>query len=138
MTKVTKVHEDELHFAGLHGYASQCGVHVFTGNGAPIVVLEELPDNPGASVTNFCEHIANIVRRAHAEFFDGVHPTEIVWLEHYPRASRGVRDRETFDRIFFQWDGVKYSRPRWERYTREHLEKLIGWPFSGCSNPMPV
>jgi hypothetical protein len=45
-------------FAGAWGADSRCGVRVLSLYGRPTVILSELPDNPGTSVTNCAELIA--------------------------------------------------------------------------------
>lgn len=46
-------------FAGLHGNPAECGIErIDLPDGRVVIVATELPDNPGASVTNAVELLA--------------------------------------------------------------------------------
>jgi hypothetical protein len=91
------------------------------------VVVTELPDNPGMSVTNACEDIAS---RVVQDF--GINPQRTRFIEHYPeeRTVHHGREhvrKETFDEIFSTWD--KQNRadgPHWKSLTKEEVERLVG------------
>jgi hypothetical protein len=67
---------------------------------APVVLVSELANNPGTSVTNSLEQIA-------AEVTDALTPTRVrVFVEHYPPECTGGRE-ETFDLVVFAHHQVR-------------------------------
>lgn len=96
-------------YNGAHG---ACGVSIFeTGADTTVVVLTELPSNPGMSVTNALEHIATKVRGA---FLASNAPTEIIWVERYLQGTQADGSAgETFDLVHLEWDGQHYGKPHW-------------------------
>jgi len=107
---------------------AKCRVRIFPNEGEPVVVVTELPDNPGMSVTNAIELIATGLTNIH-----GFPPDRTTWVEHYP--EREVAERllaeETFDIVTFRWERDRQGRwrasnPRWQRITREGVERLAG------------
>jgi hypothetical protein len=91
-----------------------------------VIILTELPDNTGMSVTNACEYIATELVRQHR-----LTPGHTVWIEHYPdRHPPGMRNDRMFDESFalvtFEWkDGIARS-PDWRHISREWVEQLVG------------
>src|SRR3954452_20176628 len=80
---------------------ARCLVRVWDTVEASVVVLTELPDNAGMSVTNACEDIAT---RIVQDF--GINPQRTRFVEHYPEEKAVYHGREhvrkeTFDEIFF-------------------------------------
>ncbi len=74
-----------LKFRAPNGVPSTCGAILTAGpDGRDWLTLVELPFNPGMSITNAAEHIANVV-------VDALHlaPAKLRWFEHYP-ARDGV------------------------------------------------
>lgn len=121
---------------GLHGRPLVCELrHVAMADGSHLVMVSEVPGNPGASVTNAAEQIATW-----AAFRLELPPEDVMWVEHYPpdgitesviqmcrRAGREAprRSRHTFDHIEFSlrrrrgpaWFppcGWHYSDPNWK------------------------
>ena len=69
-----------LEYAGYRGFPSRCGLRIEPlRDGRVLVICTELPDNPGTSVTNFCEEIAMLVCRRYE-----IDPRRLAWVEHYP------------------------------------------------------
>jgi hypothetical protein len=93
-----------------------------------VVIATEMPDNPGASITNAAEILATEMRRWFVIPGGG-----LFWIEHYQdRAMIADRpqQKESFDRVLFRWDGEQYDDPDWKPFSREHLETLIGEPLT--------
>jgi hypothetical protein len=101
-----------FHYKGFHGCDSKCGLEIKRHDEKITVVLTELDDNPGTSVTNMIEHLATMV---YHQFLKGIPVENITWIEHYPKTSFG----ETFDRVFLHWNGEIFSNPKWERIKEE-------------------
>jgi len=109
----------EHEFAGLHGFVSKCGIDVWHLHGQTLVMLTELPDNPGTSVTNYFERLATHLLPFVALFTlgEGSSPESIIWVEHYERAE-GSGLADTWDRVRLSWDGTRYHSPEWEPWER--------------------
>ncbi len=100
--------------SGIH---AKCRVRIYP---PPVVVVTELPDNPGMSVTNYAEELATLILQEH-----GLDALRTVWIEHYPAWAEEDRP-ETFDLVRFTWDGERYTRPEWRRLMLEEVERLTG------------
>jgi hypothetical protein len=71
-------------------------LRVFEQHGvAPVVIVGELSDNPGSSVTNSIERIAKLVRTALPPGRD------LLLVEHYPPVTGLGRREATFDLVSF-------------------------------------
>jgi hypothetical protein len=101
-----------------------------------VVILTELADHPGMSVTNAAEEIAASVVLAHA-----LPTTRTVWIEHYEDGASGTsEDPHTFDLLTFsspdlepvlragEWR-VELGSPSWKALDRATVEALIGGPL---------
>jgi hypothetical protein len=115
------IHEYEFTFIALAniGFESRCGLDIWNVSGQMVVMLTELPDNPGASVTNAFECIATevlpmVVLLACGE---SCSPESVIWIEHYARAE-GSPLAESWDRVRLQWNGVRYHSPEREPWER--------------------
>jgi hypothetical protein len=113
-------------FTAATGIKAVCGLRLVRDEERVVVVLTELPDNPGMSVTNACEEIATQVRRAF-----GLDPDQIRWIEHYPEREHHVHRRTlheaaTYDEIIFIWEDYQARAPTWRRLTPEEVHLLLG------------
>lgn len=102
-----------FHYKGFHGCDSKCGLEIKSNGTKVTVILTELDDNSGTSVTNMVEQIATMVYR---KYFAGVPAESIIWIEHYPPDPKSTitRHREgTFDKVILQWNGKRFSKPNW-------------------------
>ena len=148
------------HYLGYGVHPSRCRVRVFAPPrpdelpadfcpAALVVVLTELPDNPGTSVTNAVETIASELMPSLVES-EGLRD-RVIWIEHYPSRctgpgtarGKGGAIAESFALVRFEhfddvgshygrkaW-GKGFSGPRWCRIGRDQLERLIGGSFEG-------
>ena len=109
-------------FIGLNGAIGRCGVDIFPES--KTVMLTELDDNPGTSITNFSEQLATAVRE---KFILHTYPwgmDEIIWIEKYPKESTD-QIKDTYDRVIYTVvcntnpEGIKlaYVLPRWSPST---------------------
>jgi hypothetical protein len=93
-----------------------CGVSIFqTAPDMAIVVLTELPDNPGMSITNAFEHISTSVKDI---LLPGIAASQIIWVERYVKGTAGFDehgpvDGETFDLVRLEAGPHGYGRPSW-------------------------
>lgn len=115
----------------------RCRVRIFepeAGGDHHLVVLSELPDNTGQSVTNAIEQVAGEVLLANV-----LPSTETVVIEHYP-AEAHPPEKETFDLVTFstrdpepvlragEWK-IELGEPEWKRIDRQTVETLVGQPL---------
>ena len=99
-----------------------------------VVVLTEVADNRGQSVTNAIEQLAGEVILGNA-----LPSSETVVIEHYPSESRAM-GAETFDLVTFAnrdpetvlragvWQ-IELGEPSWLRVDRATVETLVGQPL---------
>jgi len=102
------------------GVRARCRIRIYRAHAA-VVVITELPDNPGTSVTNAIEYIATCVMHDYK-----LDPRTTTWVEHYP----GQADRpETWDVVTFEWIGnavICATTPRWRPSSAEEVRRMIG------------
>ena len=132
--------EDYIHaFRGPSGVRSACRVRLYVPDeakpgeacgDAPVVIVSELANNPGTSVTNAIEQIA-------VEVADTFNPAcAPVFVEHYPPESTGGSE-ETFDLVVFAHDEIwevlrggiwreEIGSPTWKSLDRRAVEGLVG------------
>jgi hypothetical protein len=102
---------------------------------AAVVVVTEVEDNPGQSVTNAIEWIVGEI--LHAQSLD---PSETVVIEHYENGARGTPEGPaTFDLVAFpnpapkpvllrtgrRWV-LQMGEPEWKPLDRKTVEALVG------------
>jgi hypothetical protein len=90
-------------------------------DGSQTVLLTEVPNNPGQSITAASDVIASgLVKRYHLD------PATTQWIEHWPADSRDQRSEDAFASVKYTWhDGVA-SSPRWRRLSLERAEEITG------------
>ena len=114
-TRYERIAIDRFRFRGFHGCDACCALEILKAkDGRNVVIVTELKDNPGTSVTNFCEHLAY---RVCVEF--SIDPSQLVWIEHYgyPVPGNSNRHPRTYDLVTFTLlraahDPV-FARPKW-------------------------
>ena len=108
---------------GWHG--GVCHVHRRgVADGRVLVICEQLPDNPGMSITNCVETLASQV----CHMFS-IEPERLVWVEHYGPAL-GITE---FTRVTFgvEESGGVFGQPTWRTM------KKADWKELGISAPKP-
>lgn len=100
---------------------------------SPVVILSELRENTGRSVTDAASRIAAEIISGH-----GLEDPPPVFIEHYP-AFFHPPDPDTFDLVTFEdyrfretsdIDGWAWSigPPKWRPFDRDRVEALVGQP----------
>jgi len=92
-------------YRGLGGCAAACYVHIIkTGRLSPshCVVVSEIPQNHGTSVTNAADSLATqlLASKMARRHLLGVSPHDICWVEHYPPQPGNGR---TLDLVGLEW-----------------------------------
>jgi len=100
-----------------------------------VVIATETADNPGMSVTNTYETLANFATAV----FD-LHPERTLWVEHYSAESYTGKplEHENGDRyslVHMHWDGKRFSTPRFAYLSKSQLQGLLGRPLDQEPRP---
>ena len=119
---------DPFYYVAANGWGSACGLSLWDVPGAVLVVLSELPDNHGPSVTNNVEVVA---RRVVGLL--GLDPQHTIVMEHYPAGAYAGPREETFDLVkladapatfFGTAGGGDRDGPEWTHMTPERWAEL--------------
>ena len=96
-------------YTGFHGCASICDLEIHKN----LVIVSEMPENEGTSITNMAEQLATLV----CQEYD-IDPKHLIWIEHYPERGEWKDYPESYDLVQFNLndDGV-FSSPRWTGLT---------------------
>ncbi len=121
------------------GSPSKCRVRIYEpddpARDAPVVILSELADNPGTSVTDAAPLVAAEVISVFAlTRWDGPSP---VFVEHYDRGGERPEDPDDFALVVFSHHevraeargGVSYrtiGEPSWSHLDHAAMEALVG------------
>jgi hypothetical protein len=108
---------------------ARCRIRMYRPDaGTVVVIVTELLDNPGVSITNWAEYLATEIRKRYLRQGEA-----LIWIEHYVERPSRYNSRETvqetFDRVLMRWNGVSYEEPEWKSFDRAGVERLIGEPF---------
>lgn len=129
------VDNSEYRYGGSHHREeSICRLRIYqTEDMEAVVIFTELPDNPGMSVTNAAEILANSVS-VDFEIYDDI----TTWIEHYPdeyfekygREPHGYG--ETYDFILYECtdDGVCHNA-HWQNTNKQEIEELLQEELNG-------
>ena len=123
----------ELDYTSNSAFIARCEVDIYKELGSynrlVIVILTQIAENQGKSITNAFERIATeIVRQKR------LNPHRVLWIEHYPDRNKGggknsILD-ESYSLVSLDWVALKIARaPGWNHITREWLEQLLGKRF---------
>lgn len=113
--------EDNFDFIGDWGVESRCGLMVAEGKEKTIVIVTELPDNPGTQITSVSPDLARQICEAH-----NIQPEKLVYIEHSPdMGSRLSFYDESFFKIDFELTDGIFSSPKWNKITQQQVEELI-------------
>jgi hypothetical protein len=116
------------------GHPAHCRVRIYLPeemHDVPVVICSELSNNPGGSITNSAEVVAEGVIRANEL------PTPVVWIEHWPKDTT-EGGAETFELVVFSSYKVeerapylgetraRIGEPAWKPLDRTSVEVLVG------------
>jgi hypothetical protein len=108
------------HKPGHNNIELVCQVKVNPFLGRKLVVVKELPENPGMSICNAFESLFKAVTRQ----FE-LYPKEVIWVEHWPAwsASEGGYDRteEEYSLVVYSLIGNEAHSAGWRPLTEAEL-----------------
>ena len=116
---------DNFKFKGFHNCESCCGLEITHTDMGVVVVVTEVEDNKGTSVTNAAE----VLFQAVCERFS-LNPDEVIFIEHYS-AGWMSNAEETFDLVYFSENNSTYTI--WSRITLDHVRSI-----QKGENPIPA
>ena len=97
---------------------SKCRLRIYNHSNVTTVIVTELPENEGRSITNDAEKIINLACQKYELCFN-----DVAWLEHYPYTPRcEIRGEESFDLVQLTAQGS----PIWKPIKIEEVKELIG------------
>lgn len=101
---------------------SECGIEVYGNSDRALVIVTELPDNPGMSICNAFEDLLEQVCQTYQ--LDREH---LLWIEHWEKwkVSEGApydREEEEWLQVQFERSGNRATNPRWLRVTASFVE----------------
>jgi len=121
--KIPSPYIDEVYeFQGLWGIRSLCGLKAIQRGAKCIIIVTELYDtNPGTTVTNWSAQLAGELMQKY-----NTNPENLIFIEHTPdRKSKLEVYDETFDRVSYTWKDGKFTDPKWQRLSKQEVDKLI-------------
>lgn len=112
---------EKFEYEGYHGCESFCKVEIYGKNKLALVVMTELKNNPGTSVTNRSEAIASMVVTRY-----GLAPSRTLFIEHYDHNSyHGGNDKPTYSMVTYLWEGRRAQAPEWTYIKGEQFQTLL-------------
>jgi hypothetical protein len=105
-------------FKGFFGCYSKCGYRLEQTDKWTVLIVSELDDNPGTSITNAVEILfPQICEKLNLD------PEKLVWVEHYSETPVYVEiwDVVTMD---FEDNKPKLMSPKWERISTDDVRKI--------------
>ena len=98
-----------------------CRLRIYGANVGTVIVLSELAENLGVSVTNAAAALATEIARIYQ-----LDPDTTFWIEHYGAFSYKDGDcDETFDLVTFTWRNRTASNVQWKRLTADELHAML-------------
>jgi len=108
-------------FEGDWGVESKCGLKIIEGKEKTIVIVAELPDNPGTQITSVSGDLARQICEAHQ-----IQPERLIYIEHTPDMNSKLSFYdETFFRVDFELTDGNFTSPKWEKINRQQVDELI-------------
>jgi hypothetical protein len=102
--------QETFNYIDMNGCLSHCGMEVIWDAGCLLVVVSELDGNPGASVTNSIELIANQLCDSD-ERFSPLNPDKLFFVEHVLPDS--ITSEERWDLVTLTYKLQKFRSPKW-------------------------
>ncbi len=98
-----------------------CRLRIYTRRGGHVVVLSEVANNPGQSVTAGSDIIATrLVERYQ------LNPESTLWIEHWPADYKAKGSEDAYAAVNYRWVNGTAISPRWRRLSSEQVAMMIG------------
>lgn len=109
-------------YKGLWDVPSRCGLKIVPRADADVVIATELyTNNPGTSVTEFCNRLATLIVKD-----KGLMPDRLMFIVRTPdNQSKMSFWNEFFAHAIMAWDGEKFGKPQWQKMSKEEVDALL-------------
>lgn len=98
-----------------------CRLRIYMRRGHHTVLLSEVANNPGQSITASSDVIATgLAARYH------LNPAATHWIEHWPADASGHSSEDVYAAVKYTWQDGVASSPSWQSLSREQVEALTG------------
>lgn len=117
MLKLDQIYRYRSLAAQRQGY---CRLRIYNRRGNHLVVLTEVANNPGQSITAASEVIATgLVKRYR------LNPATTRWIEHWPADTRDKQSEASYAAVKYTWQEGVASSPRWQGLSFERAEEMM-------------
>lgn len=118
MLQIDQIYRYRSLAAQRQGY---CRLRIYAQRTGHVVLLTEVANNPGQSITAASDVIATgLAARYHLD------PLTTIWIEHWPSDTRDKLSKDSYASVKYSWkDGVAGS-PRWRQLALEQAEAMMG------------
>jgi hypothetical protein len=118
MLQIDQIYRYRSLAAQRQGY---CRLRIYAQRTGHVVLLTEVANNPGQSITAASDVIATgLAARYHLD------PITTIWIEHWPSDIMDKLSMDAYASVKYTWkDGVA-TRPRWRQLALERVEAMTG------------
>jgi hypothetical protein len=130
---------DYFPYEGYFGHPASCKFDVYENDTRRVVIVTEVAQNPGTSVTNRIEVVAETadgaIGKGHLFGNYGTPDKPTVLIEHYDNNSYSTgRGSEDFSVVRFETENTwcqspracRYANPSWYHLDKAEVERLLG------------
>jgi hypothetical protein len=97
-----------------HTFDSKCRLRIYQLEcDRTVIIVSQLPNNTGRSITNAAEHLIQLVR-----FQYNLTPAKMMWIEHYP--SYNIEDEDTYYEV-----RLVNGEATWNPTNKNKLETIL-------------
>ena len=116
-----KTYSGKLEYPGYQRTPSLCQIDIWREGEKAVVMMTEIADNHGTSITNCSEVIASLVHFQH-----NLSGYNVTWIEHYgPMSDRSGRHKTVYAQATYDWSSGKPIHPEWVSLTEAQVETLV-------------
>lgn len=117
MLKLDQIYRYRSLVAQRQGY---CRLRIYNRRGHHLVVLTEVANNPGQSITAASEVIATgLVKRYR------LNPATTRWIEHWPADTSDKESEVTYTAVKYIWQEGVATSPHWQGLSLERAEAMM-------------
>jgi hypothetical protein len=117
MLKIDQIYRYRSLAAQRQGY---CRLRIYNRRGNHLVVLTEVANNPGQSITAASEVIATgLVKRYR------LNPATTRWIEHWPADTRDEQSEASYAAVKYDWQEGVATSPHWQALSLERAEAMM-------------
>lgn len=122
-----KFYEEIFHWHDLYTLPeriSKCLLRLYFNKGRCFAIGQQLR-NAGTGISLDAENLATLVFRMCQKEYGLTSVEKFQWIEFFPKEMMPDR-KDHYSLVNFAWDGLKFSKPDWNKRTYEVIRDLIG------------